>query len=289
MTRSDKRGKGWTPVRSDGPGRGQQGATATHGAYFHPAQIAVERFYLLYTPLWTACVALVLALGAFARWGDGEYMVFGIALGAPIWLLPLVTERHLPPLSRHSFQTALFITLLSFLQNYFGTPFFARCFGLEYHFPTRWNLNGYPVFLSFMTIAYFATYFAVMHAGLRIVETWGSAAGAGGSALAGRLRRVGVTFVLACALALAETATMATPLMRGYFAYADKGRMLTVGSLCYGTLLFLSQLCFLRIRPGRRGDDAGGAAGAVWDALAVSMAVLAAYELYAFLLGRGLL
>ena len=47
---------------------------------------------------------------------------------------------------------------------------FTRCFGLEYRFPARIALNGYPVFLSLLTVAYFATYFAVMSAGLRLVE-----------------------------------------------------------------------------------------------------------------------
>jgi hypothetical protein len=263
-------------------------ATAERIGTWHAAKLATERWYLLYTPLWTGLVAVVLSAGAFARWHDREYMLFGVALCAPICLLPLFKERHLPLFARHSFKTALFITLLSFLQNYFGTPFFARCFGLEYHFPTRLNLNGYPVFLSLLTIAYFATYFAVMQGGLRIVEKLGRRVGAG--SLSPRLfllRRVVVTFLLAYCMAFAETLTMATDLLHGYFAYADKSRMLSIGSLCYGTLLFLAQRSFLRIDPEPARPTP--LSTVVGRALGVSMLVLCLYELFAYLIGRGIL
>lgn len=247
-----------------------------------PARRATERWYLLYTPAWVGFVAVVLFSGAFSRWGDRAYLLFGLTLALPIWLWPLFTERPLRVRDRYATKTALFITALSLLQNYFGTPFFARCFGLEYRFPARISLNGYPVFLSLMTVAYFATYFALMQSGLR----WGErVVPAFGSAPRGLLlRRVLLTFLLACAMAYAETLTMATDLLAGYFAYADKVRMLRVGSLCYGTLLFIAQLVYLRIDavPEKRTS----LPRVLWDSLAVSMLVLCAYELFAYLLGR---
>lgn len=246
------------------------------------ARRATERWYLLYTPLWVVAVALVLFSGAFARWDDRAYLLFGLALAVPVWLWPLRPQRSLGIAQRHATKTAVYITVLSFLQNYFGTPFFSRCFGLEYRFPAHISLNGYPVFLSLMTVAYFATYFAVMQAGLRFAERvlpelgpapWGRT-----------LRRVLLTFVLACAMAYAETLTMATELLRGYFAYADKDRMLRFGSLCYGTLLFIAQLVYLRIDADPRHPTS--LRRVLWDALSVSMLVLCAYELFAYLLGR---
>lgn len=246
------------------------------------ARRATERGYLLYTPLWVGVVAVVLLSGAFARWRDPEYMLLGLALALPVWLWPAWQERNLPFFRRHGTKTALYITALSFLQNYFGTPFFSRCFGLEYRFPARIALNGYPVFLSLLTVAYFATYFAVMQAGLRVGEPRLPALGRGPWATT--LRRVLLTFVLAYSLAYVETLTMATELLRGYFAYADKARMLRVGSLCYGTLLFLAQLVYLRIDADP--DRPTPLRRVLWDALAVSMLVLCVYELFAYLLGR---
>jgi hypothetical protein len=206
----------------------------------------------------------VLLQRAFSRWGDPEYLLFGGAIAAPIWLWPLWAARRRTrsaavSVARQGAKLALFVTLLSFLQNYFGTPFFARSFGLEYRFPARIALNGYPVFLSLLTVAYF------------------------GSALR-LLRRLVVTFVLAYAMAFLETLTMATDLLAGYFAYASKARMLAVGSLCYGTLLFCAQLAYLRIDEARPEERSTGQV--VWDALAVSMLVLSLYELFAYLLAR---
>lgn len=246
------------------------------------------RFYLLYTPVWTAAVAVVLLQRAFSHWGDAEYLLFGGAIAAPIWLWPLWAARRRTRSGRaasirQGAKLALFVTLLSFLQNYFGTPFFARSFGLEYRFPAHIALNGYPVFLSLLTVAYFGTYFAVMGAGLRLVERVGDRFLPPSSGLR-LLRRLAVTFVLAYAMAFLETLTMATDLLAGYFAYASKARMLAVGSLCYGTLLFCAQLAYLRIDEARPEERSTGQV--VWDALAVSMLVLSLYELFAYLLAR---
>ena len=60
--------------------------------------------------------------------------------------------------------------------------------------------------------------------------------------------------------------------------------MLRVGSLCYGTLLFIAQLAYLRIDADA--DQPTPLRRVLWDALAVSMLALCAYELYAYLLGR---
>lgn len=246
------------------------------------------RFYLLYTPVWTAAVAVVLFVRAFSRWGDPEYLLFGGAIAAPIWLWPLFAARRArgPGAAATAVQgakLAFFVTVLSFLQNYFGTPFFARCFGLEYRFPARIALNGYPVFLSLLTVAYFATYFAVMRAGLRVAERLADRLLPSSSGLR-RLGRLAVIFVLAYAMAFVETLTMATDLLAGYFAYSSKARMLAVGSLCYGTLLFCAQLVYLRIDGAR--PTSRSFRQVVWDALAVSMLVLCLYELFAYLLAR---
>lgn len=298
QTRSrSAKGASWT-VGHRRPGA--RGAGAEAAATVPPFLSAPTGFYLLYTPVWVGVVAAVLLGRAIAGWGDREYLLFGIAVAAPIWLWPLwPRHRDAEPgaalARRQGAKLALFITVLSFLQNYFGTPFFARCFGLEYRFPARLSLNGYPVFLSLLTVAYFATYFSVMQAGLRLVERVTARWLADWPRLR-LLRRFGVSLVLAYAMAFVETLTMATDLLAGYFAYASKERMLFVGSLCYGTLLFCAQLAYLGI------DEAGAATRAelvveaqkaprsvrqvLWDALAVSMLVLCFYELFAYLLAR---
>ena len=237
------------------------------------------RFYLLYTPLWIAGIGLLMVSHAFAAWRDLGHMLLGLAMAAPIWLAPLWLEPGAPLGQRYSVKAALYITLQSLLQNYFGTPFFVRCFGLEYHFPVTLLGNGFPIFLSFVTVAYFSTYFAVIGVVVGAVQR------ALPPSMLGSLRRpllLLLTAGLCYLLALAETYFMASELLRGYFAYADKQRMMWLGSLGYGSSLLIAVLPFLAI------DDEAAAPTALgtvaWQSLGANTLVLCAYEIYAALL-----
>lgn len=242
---------------------------------------AVERSYLLYSPLWMVVVVAVLVSGEFAEWRDLGHMLLGVGMALPIWLAPLFLEPERPLVERYSLKTAVYITLLSFLQNYFGTPLFFRYFGLEYHFPVTLLLNGTPLSLSFMTVAYFATYFAIIQVGLRFVE--GLLESLPVPLLRRGLRLLAVA-LLSYAMALLETLFMANKYLSGYFAYGDKAHMMFVGSLCYGSLLFIAILVFVAIdadpeRPTPLSD-------VVWRALGANTLVLCAYEVYAHLLSK---
>ena len=184
---------------------------------------------------------------------------------------------------RYTVRASLFICLFSFLQNYFGAPLFFRCFGMEYHFTVTWVGNGSPWFLSFMTVAYFSTYFALMQLGLRQADSVLRR-------VAGRRRRgalrVAVCLLLGYSMAFAETLTMANEWLRGYFAYADKTRMLVYGSLCYGTLLSIALPLYARL--GEEDEAAPRPLSAVlWEVLGANMLVLICYELFAFFIARG--
>jgi cycloeucalenol cycloisomerase len=248
-----------------------------------PAKRWLERFFLLYTPLWTAVCALVMWSGAFKRWDDWGHLAFGVGLALPLWLGPLLmgVERDTPLRSRYTVQASLFIGLFSFLQNYFGAPLFFRCFGMEYHFRVTWIGNGSPWFLSFLTVAYFSTYFAVMQLGLRAADAklsrirWRALR---------RLLHAAACLLLGYSMAFAETLTMANEWLRGYFAYADKTRMLVYGSLCYGTLLSLALPLYARL--GEEPDGPAPLSTVLWQALGANMLVLMCYELFAFWIGR---
>ena len=268
-------------------GGAPRGGVAQHGwrrGGVWPAKRWLERFFLLYTPLWTAACALVMWTGAFKRWGDGGHMLFGLGLALPLWLGPLLTgvEAGVPLRDRYTVRASLFICLFSFLQNYFGAPLFFRCFGMEYHFNVTWVGNGSPWFLSFMTVAYFSTYFALMQLGLRQAD---SVLRRVGGWRRGVLR-AGVCLLLGYSMAFAETLTMANEWLRGYFAYADKTRMLVYGSLCYGTLLSIALPLYARL--GEEDEAAPRSLAAVlWEALGANMLVLICYELFASYIARG--
>ena len=247
-----------------------------------PPKRAMERFVLGYSVLWIAAVAVVMLTRALATWGEGAYLAFGIALAAPVWVLPVVlpsaSERARPFFERHSTRFNLFVGVMSFVQCAYGSWLFFDVLGMEYHFPVRWAYRGTPIFLYFMTVAYFTTYYVVMSVAWRAFRRRWPAAG--------RVARAVVLVAIGYAVAFAETAGMANDLLREWFLYRDKGFTLAWGSLCYGTV-FVASLPFLF----RYDEDpaAPSSSPPLWrvlaEALAANAIALVAYLGYAALHG----
>ena len=246
----------------------------------------LERLFLLYTPLWVTACFIVMRSGAFKQWRDPGHMALGLGMALPLWLVPLFAgmERGVPLRQRYTIKATLFIALFSFLQNYFGAPLFFRCFGMEYHFPVTWSGNGSPWFLSFMTVAYFSTYFAIMQTGLRWADARLDRLDRPEQQGLRRGLRAGACLLLGYSMAFAETLTMANEWLRGYFAYADKTRMLVYGSLCYGTLLSIALPLYARL--GDEAEPPLPLSQVLWQALGANMLVLICYELFAAVIGR---
>jgi cycloeucalenol cycloisomerase len=244
----------------------------------HPARRWTEALYLLYSPLWIGVIAILMATRAFADWRDRGYLALGVGLALPLWIVPLAappsSERGLPLAARYTVKASLFIALLSALQNYFGSTMFFDSLGMQYHFPVRLALNGTPLFLYFLTVAYFSTYFALLQIGWRLFRNrfprarW-PVAGA-------------VLVALSYTVAFGETFFMASAALRPWFSYADRGFVLRFGSLCYGTLFVVALPLFVRI------DDDPAAptplSRVLWEALGANMLILVCYELYRYLL-----
>src|SRR5438093_1577171 len=110
-----------------------------------------ERFLLGYSVFWIGVVGALQASNAFAGWGDLGHMAIGAGLALPIWLAPFLSPS---PSVGHRFN--LWIGLFAFLQCYFGSWLFLDVFGMEYHFHVTWVVNKTPLFLYFLTVAYFS-------------------------------------------------------------------------------------------------------------------------------------
>ena len=57
------------------------------------------------------------------------------------------------------------------MQVWFGSDLFFDFLGMEYHFGVTWTAHRTPVFLYFMTIAYFSTYYAILQIVWRAFRT----------------------------------------------------------------------------------------------------------------------
>jgi len=249
----------------------------------NPAKARTEALALVYSPLWMAVVAAVMFSGAFKRWGDWEHLVLGVALMLPPFVAPAVaphaSERALPVWRRHGFRWATLLLLFSVIQNYFGAKLFFERFGMEYHFRTSWQANGTPIFLYGMTVAYFATYYAVMQVGWRAFAThWPKAP---------LVARLLVRAALAYAMAFGETAAMAHPTLAGYFSYRDPRFVMLWGSFAYGTIFFVTLPLFTRLDEEGAQVDAARAhplGAVVWDLLALNLLCLVTHEFWSALL-----
>ena len=101
----------------------------------------------------------------------GSHAAWACAVGAAVDCAACGTpseEIGQPLLCRHSTKANLFVALMSFLQCYFGSAMFFDGLGMQYHFPTKIIWNGTPLFLYFVTVSYFSTYYALMRLGLRL-------------------------------------------------------------------------------------------------------------------------
>lgn len=236
----------------------------------------MERFVLIYSPIWMAAVLAVEFGGVLAGWGDEQHLAFGVALALPLFVAPLFLERDAPLLRRHALRFSFAVALLSFLQCYFGSALFFTAFGMQYHFHVTWIWNGTPLFLYFMTVAYFATYFVVLELVWRAFRTR--------FPTASRPAQLAVRALLSYLVAFAETAAMATPRMAEFFSYRDPRWVMLYGSICYGTVFFVALPLFTALdeeRPTER-----RLFSLAWDLAAINMILIVCYEVYGWALAR---
>jgi cycloeucalenol cycloisomerase len=252
----------------------------------NPDKAWAERFFLLYSPVWMAAVALVILTGWIDAWGDLEYLAFGIAIGLPALCGPWFVARrggHEPSAGPATWlKLALWCAVLVAFGTYFGTAYFFDLMGMRYGFPVSWTFEArivgrsaqtVPVFMYPLTQAYFVTYFVGMTVVLRRLET--------GLRL-GRVGRIVAVLVLAYGLAWMETFAMASDHIAAYFQYADKARMLRLGSLGYAAYFVVGLPMFRRI--DEHASD-WPLHRVLLEALAACMLILCLLEAWAHIVG----
>jgi hypothetical protein len=238
----------------------------------------VERAWLRFTMIWGGACAAVMLSGVAERWDDRELVPFGVILGLgavlpPALRPPSAAERARPFLQRTATRLGATVIAFSFLMNYFATPYFYDVLHMHYGFRSTLAIRDNPVFLYFLTIAYFATYAALLLAAWRASKKLGR-----------RIPRAIAWLPVAItpfAVAALETALNANPFMTKLFCYDDHALALAFGTASYGA-------CFCFILPvwariDERGDDRppGRVIGA-WIAAATIGFVVALALLRAF-------
>lgn len=240
----------------------------------NPDKAWMERYVLLYSPIWMVIITVVQFGGFLANWTDWQHLVLGLVLCLPLWAAPWVA-RDRPRAAAHAERFNLVILLLSVLQAYFGSKLFFNAFGMQYHFNTRLMLNGTPVFLYLLTVAYFSTYYVIMGVLLRAFRTRRPVPGQAAQWIA--------RAVISYAVAFAETATMANERLSAYFSYRDPKFVMLWGSICYGTIFFITLPLFTELdEDPKAAPDSNKKL--VWRTLALNMLCLCVYEVYSSML-----
>jgi hypothetical protein len=196
----------------------------------HPGKLRTEQVWLWYTLVWGALCGLTMLTGLARAWQDAALLMFGILVGGGAAILPFVfvapEERALPLTQRASVKLMLSVVGFAFLYNYTQTPFFFDVLHMHYGFQSTFNIRNNPVFLYFLTIAYFATYCALSLRVLRFVRAR--------TARSGKPLRYIAVGAVPFVIAFLETAMNANPFMASLFCYDDTRLVLGFGSFAYG-------------------------------------------------------
>lgn len=229
----------------------------------------MERYWLSYTLVWGAVTAATMLSGIAEHWGDVELMILGVSLALGAVVPPLVRphpeERRLPFAQRPAVKLAGSVVGFSFLMNYFCTPYFYEVLHMHFGFAASITIDENPVFLYFMTVAYFATYLVLVCAAYRwararLPERWGWLGG-----------------LSAFAVALLETVLNANPFMARLFCFDDMPFMLWFGTLSYGVCFCFTLPVWMRIDDAPDRSIAPGRVAV--EVAAAMMAIVIAFEL----------
>ncbi len=198
---------------------------------------------MAYTPVWGVAAAIVMVTGVIEGWGDVACMVFGAVFGLSAVVIPVVWK---PAGSSQTYRAtalkmSLSVVILSFGLNYLQTPYFFDVLHMHYGFNTTINVENNPVFLYFLTCAYFSTYCALSLVTVR----W----------LRARGMRAAAWIVAPISMAFLETILNANPFMTRLFCYDDMALMMWFGTLSYS-------LSFIFVLPVWVSMDEGSEGGA---------------------------
>lgn len=212
----------------------------------NPDKAWVEKFFLVYSPLWMMQMGVVMFMGWDKSLTDGLLLLQCTITALPAILVPaLMHKKHSdkPWYESYWFKANLYLFIFGFFGNYFGSEYFFDVLGMVYNYPNATtNLDAsllgsgeqkVPLIMYLLTHVYFMTY----HSSANIVLR--------------RLRNLDLplttwllfpifVFGIGYFWAFMETTAMANPLMASSFYYEKMDLMLKYGSAIYATYFIAS-------------------------------------------------
>lgn len=250
----------------------------------NPDKAWVEKFFLIYSPVWMALMAMMMLTGWVASWTDTQLLIHGCVVMLPIFIVPFFLHKKYSDkkwTDSYFLKANLYLFIFGFWGNYAGSEYFFDLLGMVYNFPnatTRLDAalvgsgeQGVPLIMYMYTHAYFMTYHATANIALRKMRSYFPRQ----SGLVSALCFLICVLIIAYSWSWMETFAMANPLMSGIFYYEKMAMMLKYGSMIYATYFIASFPIYYFIDEEK---------GKEWSVLQVCSAALAASTLTFFML-----
>lgn len=211
----------------------------------NPDKAWAEKFFLLYTPVWMASMAIMMVTGWSKTSSNTMLLVHGFATALPLVVIPALVARRFTNkrwYESYWFKANLYIFVFSFFGNYFGSEYFFDILGMVYNYPNATTnlqaaLVGHshqqvPLIMYCYTQVYFMTYHTTATIVLRKLKSL-------------RLPAMWLlfpvfVFLIGYGWAWMETRAMANPMLAGSFYYKKMHAMLAYGSAIYATYFIAS-------------------------------------------------
>lgn len=132
-----------------------------------------EQFFLLWSIVWITIVFYIVYSQWFETFTPYHYLVLGLILFLfptvfPLLFPSLFLSDHLPITFRYTTKANLYITIVSWIANYFWTHYFYTILHATYTFKAH-RLNDVPIALYMMTHSYFHFYHVLSSIVIRFV------------------------------------------------------------------------------------------------------------------------
>ena len=216
-------------------------SAAANNAYWfseNSGKAWAEKWFLIYSPVWMAMMAVVMFTGLSDVLGDVGFIVLGLLVALPFWVVPALKSpenSNTKWYETYWFKANMYMLSFGFFGNYVGSEYFFDILGMVYIYPSiTWNLDTalvgsgtqkVPVLMYLLTHAYFMTYHTSAIVVLRRFRT---------SGIKGMVVLFPImVFVIGYFWSFMETKAMANPLIAGNFYYEKMDLMLAYGSAIY--------------------------------------------------------
>src|SRR3569623_2364548 len=110
------------------------------GVWFsgNPDKACVENFFLAYSQVLMASMALMMLTGCDKQWNDAALLLHAFATALPVLLMPMLLAPRFTTVRWHEsywFKANLYLFLFGFFGNYFGSEYFFDVLGMVYNYP----------------------------------------------------------------------------------------------------------------------------------------------------------